>query len=136
MTEEIVKLHDAGIHVCCGARMLAEFGNCNEWEGSLQDKKWSGKKGNALLKKELEFKVKTWQFQAFLIAILNADQWRNIGQIFLDVGFEVVASGSAHGSRLRLLSYTNHKQSVVKDNAKKPIGQPAVRRKRTSKLSI
>ncbi len=127
MTKETVKLYDSGIHICCGARLLAEFGNCDEWVGSKQDEKWGGKKGNALLKKELEFKVKTWQFQAFLIALLNEDQWKRIGPIFLDVGFEVVACGSSQSSRLRTLIYTYHKRSVKEDNEKK---RPVVRRKK------
>lgn len=45
-----------------------------------------------------------------------------IGNIFIDVGFKVVACGRScgkGGSKLRLLAYINYEEDVEKDNAKK-----------------
>jgi len=118
---EPVALFDEGLKSCCGARFLARFGNCADYGGTSIGEKWDGKRGNEALKKELEHKIKSWCGQAFLVAILNNEQWKNIGKIFTNVGFKVVACGwsGGHCSKLRLLAYINNEEDVEKDNAKK-----------------
>ena len=116
-----VAMFDDGLKSCCGARFLAQFGNCEDYEGTTIGMKWDGKKGNEALRKELEHKIRTWCGAAFLVAILNSEQWKNIGNIFTDVGFKVVACGWSGGycSKLRLLAYINNEEDVEKNNAKK-----------------
>jgi len=116
-----VSMYDDGLKSCCGARFLAQFGNCDDYEGTDIGFKWDGEKGNEALRKELKHKIKTWCGQAFLVAILNSEQWKNVGNIFTDVGFKVVACGWNGGrcSKLRLLAYINDEEDVKKDNAKK-----------------
>jgi len=113
-------MHDEGLKACCGARFLALFGNCRDWRGTPIGNRWKGPSGKAALKKELESKIKMWDGQAFLVAILNNEQWRNIGQIFIKLGFKVVACGNGYedGEELKLLSYTRHEKDVKEDNAK------------------
>ena len=120
MSEPIV-IFDDGLKSCCGARFLARFGNCADFEGGRTAEKWNGKAGHERLEKELRYKVKMWGGQAFLVAILNSEQWNNVGKIFTDVGFKVVACGwsGGHCSKLRLLAYINNEEDVEKDNAKK-----------------
>lgn len=74
MTERIT-MFDEGLQSCCGARFLAKFGNCADYRGTWVADKWDGKEGNEALKKELEHKTKTWGGQAFLVAVLNNEQW-------------------------------------------------------------
>jgi len=118
---ERVALFDEGLQSCCGARFLARFANCEDFRGGRAADKWDGKEGNKALRKELEYKIRTWGGQAFLVAILNNEQWKNIGNIFTDVGFKVVACGwsGGHSSKLRLLAYINNEEDIEKDNAKK-----------------
>ncbi len=120
MSEEVT-MHDSGLQSCCGARFFAQFGNCVDWDGGNVSAKWNGAIGHAKLEKELKHKTKTWSGQAFLVAILNNEQWERIGHIFTDAGFKVVACGwsGGHCSKLRLLAYINHEEDVEKDNAKK-----------------
>ena len=117
-----VTMFDEGLDSCCGARFFARFGNCEDWGRGDIGMKWGGKIGNAALKKELKHKTKAWGRSAFLVAILNDEQWKKIGKIFVDVGFKVVACGWNGGkgsSKLRLLAYINDEEDVKKDNAKK-----------------
>ena len=106
MTEKVT-MFDDGLQSCCGARFLAKFGNCDDYVGTWIGDKWDGKAGNETLRKELEHKIRIWRGQAFLFAILNNEQWGNVGKIFTDVGFKVVACGwsGGHCSKLRLLAY-------------------------------
>ncbi len=126
-----VSVSDEGLKSCCGARFLAQFGNCADYEGTGVGDKWDGKKGNEALRKELEHKARTWCGQAFLVAILNNEQWKRVGEIFIDVGFKVVACGRScgkGGSKLRLLAYINYEEDVKKDNAKKKTARKSKRK--------
>ena len=116
-----VSMFDDGLRHCCGARFLAQFGNCSDYVGTDINTKWGGKGGNKALRKELLHKTKMWSGQAFLVAILNNEQWERVGKIFTDVEFKVVACGwsGQHHSKLRLLAYINYEEDVKKDNAKK-----------------
>ena len=124
-------MKDEGVINCCGARILARFGNCIDfmYNGPVS-LKFNGIKGNKALQKELAHKVKLWQSQAFIIAILNSQQWNKIGHIFLEEGFEVVTAGwSGHkDSKLRLLVRIQDEESVVEDNLKKRSSSDAKKR--------
>ena len=126
-----IGIFDAGLKSCCGARFFAQFGNCEDYERTDIGDRWDGIQGNARLKKELNHKVKMWNGQAFLVAILNAEQWDNVGEIFKDVGFKVVGCGWSGGkcSKLRLLAYINNEEDVEKDNAKKKTIRNSKRKK-------
>ena len=114
-------MYDAELNACCGARFFALFGNCKDWEGTEIGRKWKGKEGRKALKKELEHKIKAWAGQKFLIAILNEEQWENIGKIFVDLKFKLAACGNSGGRSkpLYLLVYTKHEYGVKKINGKK-----------------
>lgn len=129
-----ISMFDQGLASCCGARFLARFGNCADWGGSDIALKWDGKKGHEALEKELTHKIKAWNRQAFLVAILNSEQWGEIGKIFTDVGFKVVACGwsGERSSKLRLLAYINYEEDVEKDNAKKKTVRSSKRKARPS----
>lgn len=132
---EKVTMHDQGLQSCCGARFLAKFGNCFDWDGSAVSEMWDGRAGKARLERELKHKTKTWCGNAFLVAILNAEQWERIGKIFIDAGFKVVAcgwSGGKGGSKLRLLAYINYEEDVEKDNAKKKTARSSKRKTGTA----
>ena len=118
-----ISMHDEGLKACCRARFFALFGNCKEWESTGIGNKWKGVKGKNALIRELQHKIKTWSMQTFLIAILNEEQFKRIGEIFIDLGFKVVACGSAieEGKRLFLLVYINHEHSVKRSNGKKRV---------------
>ena len=116
-------MYDEELKACCGARFLAFFGNCKDWEGTDIDRKWKGDKGRRALKRELEHKIKVWAAQKFLIAIINEEQWKNIGKIFIDLKFKLAACGNSgkESKPLYLLVYTKHEYGVKKTNGKKRI---------------
>ena len=120
-----VSIYDGELKACCGARFFALFGNCSEWENTDIGKKWKGDKGRKDLIKELEYKIKTWIGQKFLIAILNDEQWENIGEIFIELKFKLVACGNngGKGKPLFLLVYFKYEQGVKKKNAKKRVAK-------------
>ena len=120
-----VNMYDGDLKACCGARFLALFGNCLDWDNTEIGKKWKGTEGRKALKKELKHRIKVWAGQKFLIAILNDEQWKNIGEIFIELKFKLVACGNSGGTSkpLFLLVYIKHELGVKKKNAKKRVAK-------------